>query len=60
MSKRTLYFDGFCGYVISAATEDGKLVEFKFEKEGETSITGNLYKGRVENVLPGMNAAFVN
>lgn len=60
MSKKTLYFDGFCGYFVSAASENGKICDFHFEKLGEASIVGNIYKGRVEKVLPGMNAAFVN
>lgn len=60
MSKKTLYFDAYCGYTISAVSENGRVSEFLFEKNDETSITGNIYKGRIENVLPGMNAAFVN
>ncbi len=60
MSKKTLFFDAYCGYSVSAVTENGKITEFHFEKEGGTSIVGNIYKGRVENVLQGMNAAFVN
>ena len=57
MSKKTLYFDAYCGYTISAVSENGRVSEFLFEKNDETSITGNIYKGRIENVLPGMNAA---
>ena len=58
--KKTLYFDEYCGYSISAVTENGKLTEFNFEKDGNQSIKGNIYKGRVENVLPGMQAVFVD
>lgn len=60
MSKRTIYFNNYCGYDQSAVTEDGKLIEFGFEKRGGGAVVGNVYKGRVENVLPGMQAAFVN
>ncbi len=60
MSKKTLYFDGYCGYYVSAILEDGKLSEFSFEKISGSDITGNVYKGKVESVLPGMRAAFVN
>ena len=58
--KKTLYFDEYCGYAVSAVTENGKLTEFNFEKEGNSSIKGNVYKGRIVNVLPGMQAAFVD
>ncbi len=40
--------------------EDGKLVEFWVERESTERIVGNIYKGRVMNVLPGMASAFVN
>ncbi|MDE6356379.1 MAG: Rne/Rng family ribonuclease [Clostridia bacterium] len=60
MPKKTLYFDGYCGYVTAVVAEDGKMTEFNFEKTQAGSIVGNVYKGRVENVLVGMQAAFVN
>lgn len=44
----------------SALLEDGKLTEFSVERVEGTSLIGNLYKGRVVNVLPGMQAAFVD
>ena len=47
----------------SAATgliEDGKVAEFEVEKEEFGCIIGNVYKGRVMNVLTGMNAAFID
>ena len=58
--KKTLYFDEYCGYSVSAATENGKLTEFNFEKDDLSSIKGNVYKGRIVNILPGMQAAFVD
>jgi ribonuclease G len=36
------------------------LVELHIERRGERGIAGNLYKGRVMRVLPGMQAAFVD
>ena len=39
--------------------ENGKLTE-KYEEHGQERIEGNIYIGIVENVLPGMQAAFVN
>jgi ribonuclease G len=44
----------------SALLEDGRLTEFSVERMVGTSLIGNLYKGRVVNVLPGMQAAFVD
>lgn len=44
----------------SALLEDGRLAEFSVEKSEGISLVGNLYKGRVVNVLPGMQAAFVD
>ena len=44
----------------SALLENGKLTEFHVEKVAGTSLIGNLYKGKVVNVLPGMQAAFVD
>ncbi len=43
-----------------AILEDGVLVEFYVEGDGGRRLAGNIYKGRVENVLPGMQAAFVD
>ncbi len=60
MPKKTLYFDSFCGYTVSAVTENGKVTEFSFEKNVKSCAVGNIYKGVVECVLPGMQAAFVN
>jgi ribonuclease G len=40
---------------------DGYTVaELYIERRGRRSIVGNVYKGRVDNVLPGMEAAFVD
>ncbi|HBO84755.1 MAG: ribonuclease G [Deltaproteobacteria bacterium GWC2_42_11] len=43
-----------------ALLESGRLVEFYVERAKDRSIVGNIYKGRVEKVLPGIQAAFVN
>ncbi|WP_213975459.1 Rne/Rng family ribonuclease [Tepidanaerobacter acetatoxydans] len=40
--------------------EDRQLVEYYVEKTYDERITGNIYKGKVANVLPGMQAAFVD
>ncbi|MCK5836375.1 MAG: Rne/Rng family ribonuclease [Desulfobacula sp.] len=43
-----------------ALLENGTIVEVFIEREDETSIAGNIYNGRVQRVLPGMQAAFVD
>ena len=59
MSK-TILVDRLCGETCLALIEDGALAELYFESKGHEKLTGNIYIGRVENVLPGMNAAFVD
>lgn len=46
--------------IRAALLEDGKVVEFFFERALELRLAGNIYKGVVENVLPGIQSAFVN
>jgi Rne/Rng family ribonuclease len=43
-----------------ALLENGNVVELYIEREAESSLIGNIYKGRVIKVLPGMGAAFVD
>lgn len=43
-----------------AVLEQGKLCEIYVERKGHKPLAGNIYKGKVENVLPGMEAAFVD
>ena len=43
-----------------ALVEDGMLSEVWLERDQKHSIVGNIYKGTVEKVLPGLQAAFVN
>ncbi|HTE50478.1 MAG TPA: Rne/Rng family ribonuclease [Kofleriaceae bacterium] len=40
--------------------EDGALAEYFLERTRERGIAGNLYKGRVSRVLPGLQAAFID
>ncbi|MCA0755267.1 Rne/Rng family ribonuclease [Paenibacillus sp. N4] len=44
----------------TAVQENGRLVDFFMEKSKASSLVGNVYKGRVINVLPGMQAAFID
>ncbi len=43
-----------------ALIENGHIAEFYLERKKDKGIVGNIYKGRVVRVLPGMQAAFVD
>jgi ribonuclease G len=43
-----------------AVLEDGKVAEVYLGRPSHRSIAGNIYKGVVDNVLPGMEASFVD
>ena len=43
-----------------AHLEDGNIVELYVDRGDDSNIVGNIYKGRVRRVLPGMQAAFVD
>ena len=43
-----------------AVVEDGVVVEHYVARSEESSLIGNVYLGRVQNVLPSMEAAFVD
>ncbi|MBQ4268826.1 MAG: Rne/Rng family ribonuclease [Clostridia bacterium] len=58
--KKEWFFDCYCGQRFAALMEDGELVEFTAEKKQNAVLVGNVYKGKVTNVLSGMNAAFIN
>lgn len=45
--------------VRAAVVENGVLQDVLIERAGRRGLIGNLYKGRVTRVLPGMQAAFV-
>ncbi|MCD6218902.1 Rne/Rng family ribonuclease [Candidatus Calescamantes bacterium] len=46
--------------VRCAILEERKIVEFHVERKTKKSLVGNIYKGKVKDVLPGMDAAFVD
>jgi ribonuclease G len=43
-----------------ALLEDGTIAELFIDRKDHSDIAGNIYKGRVQRVLPGMQAAFVD
>ncbi len=46
---------------VNAQPDAGyRIAELYLERRGARSIVGNIYKGKVDNVIPGLEAAFVN
>lgn len=43
-----------------ALLESGQVIEFYVERRRDTSFVGNIYKGKVVKILPGMQSAFVD
>src|SRR5438128_959613 len=58
--KREIIINASPLEVRVAVVEDGALSEFYLEREQHGGLAGNIYKGRVTRVLPGMQAAFVD
>ena len=48
------------GQTRLALLEDGELSEYYVERKGQEKLAGNIYLGRAANILPGMQAAFVD
>lgn len=48
------------GLARIALAEDGELKELYYESKREESLLGNVYAGRVVNVIPNLQAAFVD
>jgi ribonuclease G len=58
-AKRELVISVDAGEKRVAVLEDDKVAEVYLERPERRSIAGNIYLGVVDNVLPGMEAAFV-
>jgi ribonuclease G len=58
--NKEIYISESMGESRIAIIEDSTLVEVYVEKQDKARMVGNIYKGQVENVLPGMQAAFVD
>jgi ribonuclease G len=58
--RRDILIDSLPGEVRIAVLEDDLLTEVFVERSARRSVAGNVYKGRVRNILPGMQSAFVD
>ena len=45
---------------IVAVIQDGELVELYNEKNTEKRLEGNIYLGKIKNIIPGMQSAFID
>lgn len=59
MSREILVHIG-PGETQAAIIQDGHLDDFHLEVDHHQSILGNIYKGKVESILPSINGAFIN
>ena len=57
---KRIYIDYHPKRVKVALVENGEVVEFYIERSSMPKLVGNIYKGKVVNVLSSMKAAFVN
>ena len=60
MTNRELMISVDAFETRAAVLEDRELVEVYLERREAPSIVGNIYLGRVKDILPGMQAAFVD
>ena len=58
--NKEIFINESMGETRIAIQENNQLVEVYVEKQDNHRMVGNVYKGKVENVLPGMQAAFVD
>ncbi len=58
--KKEIYINESLGETRIGILEDDQLVEVYVEKPDHQRMVGNIYYGKVENVIPGMQAAFVD
>jgi ribonuclease G len=58
--KQEIYINSTPQESRIALIEDGQLAEFLIERKEEMGVAGNIYKGKVARVLPGMQAAFID
>jgi ribonuclease G len=59
-SERVLLATSDYGELRVALVEDGRLAEIYIQRPEKPSYLGNIYRSRVENVLRGMDAAFID
>ena len=59
-ADKEMFINVSAGGTRIAITEGGKLVELHIERPDYQRMVGNIYKGKIQNVIPGMQAAFID
>lgn len=59
-ADKEMFINVSAGSTRIALTEGGNLVELHIERPDYQRMVGNIYKGRIQNVIPGMQAAFID
>ena len=59
-TKKQIYINESAGSTRIAITYEKKLIEMHAELPEHHRTVGNIYKGKIQNVIPGMQAAFVD
>ena len=59
-NSKQIYINESAGTTRIAITENNKLIEMHAELPEHNRTVGNIYKGKIQNVIPGMQAAFVD
>ena len=59
-TDKEMFINVSAGGTRIAVTENQKLVELHIERADYERMVGNIYKGKVQNVIPGMRAAFID
>ena len=59
-TDKEMFINVSAGGTRIALTEGGNLVELHIERPDYDRMVGNIYKGKIQNVIPGMQAAFID
>ena len=60
MMKEEIFINVTAGSTRIAIVEDGSLRDIFIELPDHQRMVGNIYKGKIQNVIPGMQAAFID
>jgi len=58
--KKSILFNATPTEKRGALLEDGKVVELVIERPDQYRIVGNIYRGRISSILPGIQSAFID
>ena len=59
-SDKEMFINVSAGSTRIALLDGGKLIELHIERPDHQRMVGNIYKGKIQNVIPGMQAAFID